>query len=144
MCSFVNDGRHGDRDPLFAWPRAAAGPLPGTRAAGPRSPRHLEAVAIMIARARVDGVGEDAVDDGVGPQAPSAAWPPRASRQPLEDLADGHLLIDKPAVQHADDIGFGFIDDQVSGYSVTLEDVAIAVRGRASSPLPGPSFVHLT
>src|SRR5262245_3419050 len=108
MCFFVDEGWHRDRDPFFAWPRAAAGPLPRPRATRPRSTRHLERVAIMIARTGVDGVREDAVDDSAGPQPPSAAWPPRAGRQPLEDLADGHLLIDRPAVQHADDVGFGF------------------------------------
>jgi hypothetical protein len=67
MGLFVDDSRDWDWDPFFAWLGAAAGPLSETWTVCPRSPRHFEGVAIMIAGAHVERVREYAVDDSVGP-----------------------------------------------------------------------------
>src|SRR5262249_38504254 len=115
MGLFIDESRDGDSDPLLARARAAAGPLPGARAVRPGPARGVEGVAVVVAGAGVDRIGKDAVDDRGGPQAPAAARPPRAGRQALEDLADGQVLVDQPAVEQADDKGLGLVARRVDG-----------------------------
>src|SRR5262249_45296870 len=103
----------------------------------------VEGVAVEVAGAGVDRIGEDAVDDRGGPQPPAAARPPRAGRQALADLADGQVLVDQPAVEQADDLGLGLVDQQVAGGAVALGDVAVAVGDLAGGPLPGAGLLEL-
>ena len=70
-------------------------------------------VPVGVGRAGVERVGEDPVHDAVGPEPLAVARPPRAGGQPLEDLADGHPLVDQPAVEHPDHLGLGLVDLQV-------------------------------
>src|SRR5262249_34031249 len=143
VCLFIDDSRDGDSDPLLARARAAAGPLPGARAVRPGPARGVEGVAVAVAGAGVDRVGEDAVDGRGGPQPPAAPRPPRAGRQALEDLADGHVLVGQPAVEHAHDLGLGLVDEQVAGDAVALGDVAVAVGDLAGGPPPGAGPLEL-
>ena len=61
---------------------------------------------------------------------PAGAGDPGPGVQPLEDLADGHPLLDQPAVEHAHQLGLGLVDDQVARHGVAAGHVAVAV-GRA-------------
>ena len=74
---------------------------------------------------------------------PAGAGPPGSGVQALEDLADGHPLVDEPAVEHADDLGLGLVDDQVAGHAVALGDVAVAVGRLAADELPLAAFWSL-
>jgi hypothetical protein len=85
---FVDNGGDRDRDPLLTRTGAAASRLPGSRALRTRTLGHVEGVAVVVAGAGVNGIREDAVDDRTGPETPTAARPPRARCQTLEDLAD--------------------------------------------------------
>src|SRR5262245_64974955 len=125
MGLFIDDSRDGDGDPLLARARAAAGPLPGARAVRPGPARGVEGVAVEVAGAGVDRIGKDAVDDRGGPQPPAAARPPRPVRQTLEDLADGQVLVDQPAVEPAGDLGLGLVEPQVAGGPGALGDGAV-------------------
>src|SRR5262249_39950625 len=140
---FIDDSRDGDSDPLLARARAAAGPLPGARAVRPGPARGVEGVAVVVAGAGVDWIGKDAVDGRGGPQPPAAAGAPPAGPPAVEDLADGHVLVDQPAVEHADDLGLGLVDQQVAGNAVALGDVAVAVGDLAGGPLPGAGLLEL-
>ena len=51
----------------------------------------------------------------------------RPGVEPLEHLANGHLFVDKPAVEHAYQRGLVLIDDQMAGHGVMARHVAIAV-----------------
>jgi hypothetical protein len=55
--------------------------------------------------------------------------------QPLEDLADGHPLVDQPAVEQAHEHGFVLVDLEPPAGPVAARDVAVAV-GRASTDKP--------
>jgi hypothetical protein len=81
--------------------------------------------------------------DAVGPESLAVAGPPRAGGQPLEDLADGHPLVDQPAVQHPDHFGLRRVDLQMPGDAVPLGDVAVAVGGAAGAPLAGAGLLQL-
>ena len=69
--------------------------------AGPGPPglggRHV-GVAVGVGRAGVERVGEDVVHAMATKQA-ARPRPPGPGVQPLEDLADGHPLVDQPAVE---------------------------------------------
>src|SRR5512134_1729656 len=68
---------------------------------------------------------------------------PRPEVQPLEDLADGHSLLDQPAVEHAHERGFGLVDFEPPAGPVAARDVAVAV-GRTSADEPaGPRLLQL-
>src|SRR5918994_4021066 len=63
--------------------------------------------------------------------------------QPLEDLADGHPLLDQPAVEHAHERGFVLVDLEAPAGPVAARDVAVAV-GRAPADEPaGPRLLQL-
>src|SRR5262249_23127396 len=102
-----------------------------------------ERVAVGVGRAGIERVGEDAVHDGAGPQAPAAARPPRPGGEALEDLAERHPLVDQPAIEHAHHLGLGGVDDEVRPHAGPLGDVARAVGRLAADPLPGPAFWSL-
>ena len=136
--------RHPDRHPFLA------GPLPTTRQRlGPTAPavrvrRGGQDVAVGVAGAGIDGIREDVVDDRVGPHAPPASRPPRPVGQAADDRPDRQLVIDQPAVHHPHHGRLGVVDDQVAGHVVPLGDVAVAVRGPAGDPCPGPRPLDLT
>ncbi len=69
---------------------------------------------------------------GRGPGVAARARQPGSSIQALEDLADGRLLIDQPAVEHAHQFGLGLIHDEVPGHGVMPRHVAVSVGGTAS------------
>jgi hypothetical protein len=64
--------------------------------------------------------------------------------QPLEDLADGHPLIDQPPIEHAHHLGLGLVDLQVGRDAVAGRDVAVAVGGLAGDPVAGAGLLQLT
>ena len=141
MRRLVDQGRDPDRDPLLARLGLAARRRPRPRAGRSRLAGHDEGVPVDVAGAGVDRVGEDVMDDAVRPEPLAAPGPPRAGGEPLEDLADGHPLVDQPAVEHPDHLGLGLVDLQVGRHAVAGRDVAIAVGGpaRRSSGRPWPS-----
>ena len=69
--------------------------------------------------------------DAVGPEMLAVAGPPRPGGEPLEDLADGHPLIDQPAIEHPDHLGLDLLDLQVPRHAVPIGNVAVAVGGLA-------------
>ncbi len=81
--------------------------------------------------------------DGVGPEPLAVAWPPRAGGQPLDDLADGHPLVDQPAVEHPHHRGLVLVDLQVPRDAVPPGNVAVAVGALAADPLAGPGLLQL-
>ena len=83
------------------------------------------------------------MDDGVGPDPLAVAGPPRAGGQPLDDLADGHPLVDQPAVEHPHHRGLVVVDLQVPGDAVPPGDVTVAVGALAADPLPVPGLLQL-
>ncbi len=71
------------------------------------------------------------------------AWVPGAKVEALQDLADGHLLVDQPAVEHAHQLGFGLVNLQVAGHAILLVHVAIAVGRFAGDDLAAPGLLQL-
>jgi hypothetical protein len=63
--------------------------------------------------------------------------------QPLEDLADGHPLVDQPAVEHAHEGGFVLVDLEPSAGPVAARDVAVAVRCTSADEPAGPRLLQL-
>ena len=55
--------------------------------------------------------------------------------QPLEDLADGHLRVDEPAVEHAHELGFGRVELKPPTGTIAAGEIAIAI-GRTSADEP--------
>ena len=53
------------------------------------------------------------------------------------------MLVDRPAVEHADDLGLGLVDQQMAGDAVAPRDVAVAVGDLARGPLPGAGLREL-
>jgi hypothetical protein len=139
----VDERWDGDGDPLGARPGAARGVLAAARPARARLPGRGEGVAVGVGRAGIEGVAEDAVDDGRRPAALAAARPPRAGVEPPEDLADRHLLIDQPAVEQAHQLGLGVIDHEAARRAVPAGDVAEAVGGAAADPVAGAGLLEL-
>ena len=67
---------------------------------------------------------------------------PGSKVQPLEDLADGHPLLDQPAVEHAHERSFVLVDFEPPAGPVAARDVAVAV-GRTSADEPaGPRLLQ--
>jgi len=60
---------------------------------------------------------------------PAGARVARSGVQPLEDLADGHPLVDQPAVEGAHQLGLSLVDHEVTGHGVAAGHVAVAVGG---------------
>src|SRR5262249_18150257 len=130
----VDDRRDRNRGPLRGRPRPRAGALAGARAGLAWALGRLERVAVVVAGAGVDRVGEEAVNHRTGPSPAPAARPPRPGGEALEELADRHPFVDQPAVPHADDVGLGLVDHEVPRHAVTLGDVAVAVGCLAGGP----------
>jgi chitinase len=66
---------------------------------------------------------------------PARARVPGPEVQPLEDLADGHPLVDEPAVERAHELGLGLVDLEPPAGAIAAGEVAIAV-GRAAADEP--------
>src|SRR5829696_1701792 len=62
---------------------------------------------------------------------------------PLEDLADGHLLVDEPVVDHAHERGFRLVDLQAPACTFVGWDVAIAVGRTAADEPAGARLLEL-
>jgi hypothetical protein len=124
---FVYDRWDGDGDPFLFGPEPSRGVLP---ACGSPSPgllgRHV-AVAVGVGRAGIDRIGEDVVHYRSRPPSATGAGEPGSGIQTLEDLADGHPLLDEPSVEHPNQLGFRLIDDKMAAHAVPLGDVAVAV-----------------
>jgi hypothetical protein len=67
----------------------------------------------------------------------------RSGVQSLEDLADGHLLVTQPAVEHAHQFGLGVIDHEMAGHGIVARHVAVAVRGAATEVMPVTCLLQL-
>src|SRR4029450_2027760 len=63
--------------------------------------------------------------------------------QPLEDLADGHPLLDQPAVEQAHERGLGLVDLEPPADPVTARDVAVAVGGASTEKPAGTRLLEL-
>jgi hypothetical protein len=59
----------------------------------------------------------------------------------LQDLADRHLLVDQPAIQHADQVGFSIIDYQPAGAIRAAAGVMITVWRPYADELAGAGFL---
>ncbi|HMB03195.1 MAG TPA: hypothetical protein VKP69_05560 [Isosphaeraceae bacterium] len=79
----------------------------------------------------------------VGPEPLAVARPPGPGGQPLDDLANGHPLVDQPAVEHSHHRGLVLVDLQVPRDTVPLGHVAVAVGALAGAPLSGPGLLQL-
>jgi hypothetical protein len=66
-----------------------------------------------------------------------------SSIEPLEHLANGHLFIDKPAVEHAHQRGLIVVDDKIAGDGIMARHVAIAIRGTATEVMPITRLLQL-
>jgi len=125
--------RHRDGNPLLARLGLTAGRLVSARAADTarRLGRH-EAVAVGIRRAGVDRIGEDVMHHRRRPGMTAGAWEIGAGVQALEDLTDGCLLVDEPAIQDAHQLGLPLVHHEVTGNGVLARHVAVAA-GRATA-----------
>lgn len=75
--------------------------------------RH-KSIAVGVGRVGVDLVGQDVVHDRGRPGMPSRAPEVRIGVQVLEDLADRHLLVREPAMDHAHQLGLGLAGDEMA------------------------------
>ena len=129
----VNDRRHGNGDPLLARLEPAARGLAGTwPATMAGSLGRDEAVSIGVGRTSVDRVGQDVVHHRRRPGVMAGAREVGAGVQALEDLSDGHLLVDEPAVEGAHHLGLALVHHEVTGHGVLARHVAVAVGGTAA------------
>src|SRR5215212_9110541 len=140
----IDDGGHGDRDPVLRGPAALAG---RTATAGalwaPWLDRRHVVVAIDVGGAGVDRIAQDMVDDRGRPVRLARTRTPGAGLEALEDLAHRQLFVDEPAVEHLDDRGFGLVDDQVARTPLLLRDISVAVGGDVGHVLAGARLVQL-
>ncbi|XBH01921.1 hypothetical protein V5E97_26775 [Singulisphaera sp. Ch08] len=90
---------------------------------------------IEVAFADVDRVGQDPMHDAGRPEPAAAPRTPRAFGEPLEDLSDGHPLVDKPSVEDSHHIGLRLLDLEVRRDAVAGRDVAVAVGGLPGDPV---------
>src|SRR4051794_23344766 len=81
--------------------------------------------------------------DAVGPEPLAVAGPPGPGGQPLEDLTDGHPLVDQPAVEHPDHLGLDLLDLQVPRHAVPIGHESVAVGGLAGDPVAGAGLLEL-
>ena len=129
----VNERRHGNGDPLLARfepaARGLAGTWPATMAG---SLGRDEAVAIGVGCPSVERVGQDVVHHRRRPGMATGAREVGAGVQALEDLSDGHLLVDEPAVEGAHHLGLALVHHEVAGHGILTRHVAVAVRGTAA------------
>src|SRR5687768_5744475 len=70
--------------------------------------RHVVMVAVGVSRAGVGGIGKDVVHHRSRPPTASRTRQPRSGIQALEDLANAHLLLDEPAVEHPNQLCLTF------------------------------------
>jgi hypothetical protein len=140
----IDQRRHGNRNPLLARLELAAGGFVATRTAvTPRLPGRHIVIAIGVGGAGVDRIGEDVMHDRWPPGMPARARVVRSSIEPLEHLANGHLFIDEPVVEHTHHLRLGVINDEVAGDSIVARHVAIAVRGAATEVMPITRLLQL-
>jgi hypothetical protein len=139
----LDDRRNRDRDPLLARPDPAAALAGIARLARARLFGLNQIVAVRVSGAGVDRLGQDVVDDRGRPGMPARARVPGPEVEPLEDLADGHPLLDQPAVEQAHERGFILVDLKPPTGPVATRDVAVAI-GRPSADEPaGPRLLQL-
>jgi hypothetical protein len=74
----------------------------------------------------------------------AGARPPRAFVEPLDNLANRHTLLDQPSKHLSHQEGLILVDNQITGYSVPLGNVAISVRCPASKPVALTSLLELS
>jgi hypothetical protein len=67
-------------------------------------------------------------------------WP---GIEPLEHLADGHLFLDQPAVEHAHHLSLVDIDDKMTVGDISARYIAIAVEGMATKVVPVTCLLQL-
>jgi hypothetical protein len=140
----IDQSRHGDGDPLLAGLEPAARSLVAARpTVTARLHRRHEAVAVGVGGAGVDRIGEDVVHHRRRPGVTTGAGVVRSGVQSLEDLADGHLLVTQPAVEHAHQFGLGVIDHEMAGHGIVARHVAVAVRGAATEVMPVTCLLQL-
>jgi hypothetical protein len=131
----VDEGRHGDPDPLL--PRAAL-PARVLASSGGTRPWLLgrdEAIPVGVGHSGVGLIVKDPVYDGRLPGVSTRAWPPGTFVQSFDDLADRHPLLDQPGEELAHQHGFVLLDHQITRNSVTLWNVSISIRRPAAEPV---------
>jgi hypothetical protein len=67
------------------------------------------------------------MDDRSRPTSATRAGKPGSFVEALEDLANGHPLLDEPPVEHPDELGLRLVDDQMTRHAVSLGYITVAV-----------------
>ncbi|CAO3425122.1 hypothetical protein [Azospirillum doebereinerae] len=93
-------------------------------------------VAVRIGGSGTGRVGQNVVDARRRPRTATGSGKPWPGIQPFEDLADGHLFFGQPAEEEADQIGLGFINDQMAEHALLPTDVAVTVGCPTGKHLP--------
>jgi hypothetical protein len=142
-CLLLDDRRHRNGDPLIPGLQLAARAF--TTALAPHAGflRRDILVAVRVGGAGVAWIREDLVHNRGRPGPPAGAREPRAEIQALEDLADGHLLLDKPAVDHAHHCGLALVDHEVPRHALLSRYVAVAVGSFSADVLASTRLLKL-
>jgi hypothetical protein len=141
MRRLIDNGRHVNGNPFVLRTWLTADVLGSAPGGCPPSARRDISIAIGVGDAFVERVRENVMYDGLRPQPFAATRPPRSAGQTFDDLPDRHLLVDQPAVQHADHFRFRFIDDNMPRHAVPFADITVAIGNFARQPLSGPIFL---
>jgi hypothetical protein len=67
----------------------------------------------------------------------------RTEIEPLQNLANAHPLIDKPAVHRADEVRLDVIDDQVTGHTLAFGHIPVTVRSPTAQVLASSRLLQL-
>ena len=74
---------------------------------------------------------------------PAGTGEPGAGIQPLDDLPDGHALLDQPAIEQSHQLGLGLLDHEIARHRLPARDVAVAVGGPPGQPAAGTRLLQL-
>jgi hypothetical protein len=73
----------------------------------------------------------------------AGARKPGPEVQPLQDLTDGRPLLGEPAVDHADQVGLGFVNDEMAQDTVLTADITVSIGRAAGDDLTGTRPLQL-
>src|SRR5262245_56342025 len=84
--------------------------------------------AVVVVSASIDRITKDAADGGRRPALVAAPCTDARLVEALDDLVGRELLIHEPTVNHPDDCGFFFVDDELAGTCLGSWRVTVSVR----------------
>ena len=73
----------------------------------------------------------------------AGARKPGPEVQPLQDLTDGRPLLGEPAVNHANQVGLGFVNDEMTQDPLLTADITVSIGCAASDDLTGACPLQL-